>query len=218
MQITWFGQSCFQITASRSRGETVDVVIDPFSEEIGLKLPKMTADVLLVTHDHYDHNNKNAVGGNPLLFDTPGEYEAKKVFVRGIPSFHDNKEGKEKGPNIIYTVEVEELRICHLGDLGQAELTPDQLEKIGDIDILMVPVGGEFTLSAKEAMKVMSQIEPRITIPMHYSVPKLKIKLESVDDFLKMAGIKKIEPENKLSIKKKDILPDEAKIIVLKHD
>ena len=110
----------------------------------------------------------------------------------------------------------EDLKLCHLGDLGQEELTEEQLEKIGEVDILMIPIGGTYTISAKEALKIMSQIEPRITIPMHYALPKLKIKLDGLDKFLKSLGIKSITPENKLSIKKKDISPEEAKIIVLK--
>ena len=215
MTIIWHGQSCFQITARRNKDEETRLIIDPFSEEIGLKLPKLEADLLLVTHSHYDHNNLKAVSGAPLLINSPGEYEVKKVFIQGIPSWHDNKEGQERGPNTIYIMEAEDLRLCHLGDFGQKELTEEQLEKIGDIDILMIPVGGVYTISAKEALKIMSQIEPRITIPMHYQIPKLKVKLEGLEKFLKALGIKSIEPQNKLSIKKKDISPEEAKIIVL---
>jgi len=216
MQINWHGQSCFQITSSQGKNNQIDIVIDPFSEEIGLRLPKLQADILLTTHDHYDHNNVKAVSGSPFIINGPGEYEIKNVFIEGIPSWHDDSQGKERGENTIYTIEAEELKLCHLGDLGQKELTEEQLERIGEVDILMIPVGGVFTISAKEALKVMSQIEPRITIPMHYQIPKLKVKLEGLDKFLKTLGLKSITPENKLSIKKKDLSPEEAKIIVLK--
>ena len=177
---------------------------------------KMEADILLVTHQHSDHNNVKAVSKNPFLIEGPGEYEIKEVFIQGIPAFHDNVSGKERGTNTIYIIEAEGLRICHLGDFGQKELTLEQLEKIGGVDILMLPVGGIYTISAKEAPKIMAQIEPKITIPMHYKIPKLKIKLEEVDNFLKAMGIKKIEPLPKLSIKKKELSEEEARIIVLK--
>lgn len=215
MQIVWKGQSCFQLTSTQNKNHQVNIIIDPFDDSIGFKLPKMEADLVLVTHDHSDHNNVKGVSGNPFVVLGPGEYEIKGAFIQGIPSFHDEKEGKERGGNTIYTIEVEGLRLCHLGDLGQKELTAEQVEKIGDVDILMIPVGGVYTI-ATQAVKVMSQIEPSITIPMHYQIPKLKLKLRGVDQFLKAMGIKKLEPEPKLSIRKKDIVKEEAKVIVLK--
>jgi len=215
MNIIWRGQSLFEIATSRRKNGQVTIVIDPFSPELGLRLPKLEADIVLCTHSHFDHNNVKAVGGRPFLIEGPGEYEIKEVFIQGIPAFHDDSQGKERGKITIFTIEAEELRLCHLGDLGQKELTSEQLEKIGEIDILMIPVGGVYTISAKEAVKIMSQIEPKIIIPMHYALPKLKTKLEGVDKFLKTMGIKKIELENKLTIKKKDLSEEEAKIILL---
>lgn len=226
MQIIWHGQSCFQIISSQGKNNHVNIVIDPFSEEIGLRVPKLEADMVLTTHNHSDHNNVKAVSGPstisgqaPFLISGPGEYEIKEVFIQGIPAFHDSSLGKERGANTIYTIESEELKLCHLGDLGQKELTPEQIDKIGEVDILMIPVGGVYTISAKEAVKIMSQIEPKIIIPMHYQIPKLNLpaggKLDGLDQFLKTMGIKKMDSLPKLSIKKKDILPEEAKIIVL---
>lgn len=215
MHIIWHGQSCFEIIVSQQKGEQVKIVIDPYSEEIGLKLPKLEPEILLVTHDHNDHNNVKGVFGSPFLIENPGEYERKDIFIQGIPSYHDEKEGKERGKNTIYTIEAEEMRLCHLGDFGEKELNPEQLETIGDIDILMVPVGGQFTVDAKGAAKVISQIEPRIIIPMHYHLPKLKIKIDDLDKFLKEMGRKSATPEPKLLIKKKDLLVEETKIVVL---
>lgn len=216
MQIFWKGHSCFQILTTISKGNQVKIVIDPYSEEIGLKLLKMEADILLISHSHYDHNNKKSILGNPFLIEGPGEYEVKGVYIEGISSWHDQKEGQERGENTIYTIEAEEIKICHLGDLGQKKLTEEQLEKIGNIDILMIPIGGVYTISAKEAISIMAQIEPKITIPMHYFLPKLKIKLDSVEKFLKPLGIKKLDPLPKLAIKKRDLTPEEAKIVILK--
>lgn len=215
MNIFWFGQACFQITTAKNKEKEISIVIDPFSEEIGLKLPKMEADILLLTRCHPDYTNKKIVSGNYFLISGPGEYEIKNIFIQGIASFHDNSRLKEERKNTIYTIETEELKICHLGDLGQKELSEEQLELIGDIDVLMLPVGGNFTIAAKEAVKIMSQIEPKIIIPMYYALPKLKIKLDGVDKFLKVLGIKKIEPLKKLSIKKKEISPEEVKIVLL---
>ncbi|XOB40265.1 MAG: MBL fold metallo-hydrolase [Candidatus Nealsonbacteria bacterium] len=216
MKIVWHGHSLFQITTNPEKNNQVQIVIDPFDKSIGLRVPKLEADILLVTHQHYDHNNIKAVSGNPFLIEGPGEYEVKGVFIRGILSFHDDSRGKERGMNTIYVMESEDIKLCHLGDFGQKELTEEQMEKIGEIDILMIPVGGNYTISLKEVAKIMSQLEPKITIPMHYAIPKLKIKLNPLNRFLKMFGIKSLTPLNKLSIKKKDIPADEAKIIVLK--
>jgi L-ascorbate metabolism protein UlaG (beta-lactamase superfamily) len=215
MQIVWNGQSCFQINATVSKGNQVKIVIDPFSSDIGLKTPTPEADLVLCTHDHYDHNNVKSIKGNPFLIDGPGEYEVKGVFVQGISSWHDNKQGEERGKNTIYTIEVEDLKICHMGDFGQDELNESQLEQIGEIDILMIPVGGTYTIDAKGALKVSSQIEPKIIIPMHYSLPKLKVKLDGVDKFLKAVGVGSLKPQDKLVVKKKDLSEEEAKVVLL---
>ena len=215
MHIIWHGQSCFQIIVARNKGEQVSILIDPFDASVGLRAPSLSADILLISHSHSDHNNKKAARGTPFLIEGPGEYEIKEVFIQGITSFHDDKEGKERGLNTIYSIEAEGMRLCHLGDLGQKELSDDQLEKIGDVDILMIPVGGTYTISAKEAAKIISEIEPRLVIPMHYHIPNLKLKLDGVDKFLKEMGRKSTEVQPKLLIKKKD-LPEETKIVVLK--
>ena len=215
MNISWRGQSCFQITSSQNKNHQVSIVIDPFDKEIGLRVPKLQADLVLVTHNHPDHNNIKAVSGDPFVIDGPGEYDIKEVTINGITGFHDNSQGKERGQITIYTIKTEGIKICHLSDLGQKELSSEQLDKIGDIDILMIPVGGTYTINAEEAIKIMSQIEPKITIPMHYKIPKLSIKLDPVDNFLKAFNIKKIDALPKLSIKKKDISSEEAKIVLL---
>ncbi len=216
MKIIWAGQSCFQINAPTPKNGSVDIVIDPFNESLGLKVPFFSGDILLVSHDHQDHNNIKAVKGNPFLITGPGEYEIKGVFIEGIPAFHDDVQGKEKGDIIIYTIETEDIRICHLGDLGQKQLTDSQLDKIGVIDVLMIPIGGDYTISSKEAQKIISQIEPAIVIPMHYQIPKLKVKLEGVDKFLKVMGKNSIEPQDKLLVKKSTLPKEGIEIVLLK--
>src|SRR3989344_2395274 len=215
IKISWAGQSCFQISVSNGKDNTTNIVIDPFGE-IGFKMPNFEADILLITHLHEDHNNIKAIKGDPFLVEGPGEYEIKGVFVQGINSFHDDKEGKERGKNTIYTIETDGIRLCHLGDLGQNQLTDEQLEKIGQVDVLMIPVGGVYTISSGEAQKIIGQIEPKIVIPMHYELPGLKFKLEGVDKFLKAMGKNSIEPQDKLTVKT-STLPKEGdmEIVVL---
>lgn len=216
-KIYWAGQSCFEISVSNSKDHSANIIIDPFDEKIGLKVPSLSGDILLVTHDHYDHNNVKAVKGEPFLIQGPGEYEVKGVFVLGIPSYHDSALGKEKGQNTIYTIEAEDMKICHLGDLGQKELTDEQIDKIGTVDILMIPVGGEYTISSSEATKIISQIEPRIVIPMHYELPKLNIKLEPVEKFLKAMGKNAgaITPQDKFLAKESTMPKEGMEIVVL---
>lgn len=219
MQVIWHGHAFFQIITSQRKEEKLSITIDPFSEEIGLKVRSVEANISLITHDHYDHNNTKAIRGKPFLIQGPGEYEIKGVFIQGIAAYHDKTQGKERGGVTIYTIETEGIRLCHLGDFGQKELTSSQIEKIGDCDILMIPVGGVYTISGQEASRVVSQIEPRIVIPMHYQLPKLKLKskLENLEKFLKTMGQKGITPQPKLSLKKKDLPEEGTKIIVLNH-
>lgn len=216
-KLIWAGQSCFQISLSNSKDHEAIVVIDPFEEKTGLKVPNFSADILLITHDHYDHNNAKAIKGEPFTITCPGEYEIKGVFVQGIPSFHDDAQGKERGLNTIYVIEAEGIKFCHMGDFGQNQLTDEQLEQIGKIDVLMIPVGGNYTIGSSEAQKVVGQIEPKITIPMHYHLPKLKIELDGVEKFLKAMGKNSAEPQEKLTIKNSSLPKEkETEIVILK--
>ncbi|MFZ5559740.1 MAG: MBL fold metallo-hydrolase [Patescibacteria group bacterium] len=215
MKIAWYGQSCFKLLVKTNNGEKITVIIDPFSKEIGLNPPRGSADIVIVSHNHYDHNNVKSVSGELFIIDGPGEYDIKKVFIKGIYSFHDNSEGKERGINTISVIEAEDMKICHLGDLGQKELSDKQLEKIGEIDILMVPVGGIYTINGSEAVKIINQIEPKIIIPMHYKIPGLNIKLNPVEKFLEEIGGEK-ETMEEFSIQKKDLTEEEMKVVVMK--
>lgn len=210
MKITWFGHSCFKIVTKNAT-----IITDPFSKDIGLKPPRCEADIVTVSHNHYDHNNTSTLRGSPFVINSPGEYELKGVAILGINSFHDKKMGEERGLNTLFIIEAEGIRICHLGDLGQKELTDEQLEKSGEIDILMIPVGGTYTISSEEVVNIINQIEPKTVIPMHYKIPKLNIKLQEVDVFLKEIGIEK-QVIDQLIIKKKDLSKEETKVVVMK--
>lgn len=214
MVLTWKGQFCFQISTNQGKNGPILIVIDPFSKGVSLRVSKLRADIVLVTHNHFD-DIKGVVPSDSFVIDGPGEYDIKGVYIQGIPAIHDNTIKKGGGKTTIYTIKAEGIKLCHLGDFSQKELTSEQLEKIEEVDILMIPVGGTDAINGKEAIKIMSQIEPKIIIPMYYKIPKLDIKLESIDSFLRLLSIKKLEPLPKLSIKKKDLSGEEAKIITL---
>ncbi|MDP3758385.1 MAG: MBL fold metallo-hydrolase, partial [Candidatus Daviesbacteria bacterium] len=170
------------------------------------------------THDHQDHNFALTAtissGVKPIVFDKPGEYEVSGVVMTGINSFHDNSEGAERGMNIIFHLLFDNLDIVHLGDLGQAKLTEEQVAQIGQTDILLIPVGSVYTIDSKAASEIVSQLEPKIIIPMHYKIEGLKIELEGVDNFLKEMGAENVDPQPKLSITK-ERLPEEPQVVVL---
>lgn len=209
MTISWFGHSCFRIESKEG-----SILIDPFDKKIGLKPPKLKDDLVLVTHNHHDHNNLEGATGEELVINGPGEYERKGMAVQGISSFHDNSQGSERGFNTIYRITAEDVVLCHLGDLGQARLTDEQVEQIGDVDVLFVPVGGHFTIGSKEAMDVISQIEPKVVVPMHYKIPELTgSELDGPEKFIKEMGLSP-EKVDTLKIARKTLPVDEMKLVV----
>ncbi|TSC90909.1 MAG: Zn-dependent hydrolase [Parcubacteria group bacterium Licking1014_17] len=213
MIITWFGQSCFRLA-----GKDANVLIDPFSKEIGLKPPRINDQIVLKTHDHIDHNNLEGAGPETFVIGGPGEYEKLGVSVTGIESYHDNEKGAKRGSNTIYMIHMDEMMLCHLGDIGQKQFTQEQLDAINwaDIDILFVPVGGTYTVNAAEAVELVKEIEPKIIIPMHYKIPGLSIELDDVKKFTKEIGIKP-EEVDVLKINVKQLPQEETKLIVFKR-
>jgi L-ascorbate metabolism protein UlaG (beta-lactamase superfamily) len=210
MVINWYGQSCFKIVTN-----ALTIVTDPFAKNIGLRPPAFAADIVCVSHQHEDHNNVSAIGGEPFVVDGPGEYEIKGISISGIESFHDQKQGQERGLNTIYLIESEEIRLCHLGDFGQDKFSDEQVEALGEVDILFIPVGGKFTVDASAAAILVNQLEPKLVVPMHYKLPDLKIELDSVDKFLKELGAPPKEPVDKITIKKK-LLPESTEVMMMK--
>ncbi len=209
MDITHLGHSSFRI-----RGRQASLVTDPFSPAAtGLKFPKTEADIVTVSHNHEDHNQAGLVGGNPQVFMGPGEYEAKGVKISGVSTFHDAENGTKRGRNTVYEIQMDGLHLVHLGDLG-TKLTTEQVETLSGVDILMIPVGGVYSLDGKTATAVVAQLEPLIVIPMHYQVPGLKYQLEPLEKFLKEMGKEELKPLPKLSVTK-DKLPEELQVVVL---
>jgi L-ascorbate metabolism protein UlaG (beta-lactamase superfamily) len=210
MDIYWYGQACFKI-----KGKQATALIDPYDPAmLGLKLPKdTTCDLVLRTHDHADHSFLSAVNPEAIKIAGPGEYEVKGVAVTGVASFHDAQKGAERGKNTIYNIEVDGVNIVHLGDLGHT-LEEAQLEEIGSVDVLLIPVGGVYTIDSKDAARVVAQLDPKIVIPMHYKLEDLKVELEPLENFLKEMSVENPAPQPKLSVTK-DKLPEEMQIVVL---
>lgn len=210
MDITYLGHASFRL-----KGKTATVVVDPYEAKVGPKFPKVEADIVAVTHEHFDHNAVSNVSGDPFVVRGPGEYEVAGIEIVGVQSFHDNKKGEERGSNTIYNFKIDRINVCHLGDLGQSSLTDQQLEEIGNVDILLIPVGGHFTIDASEANKIASQLEPRVIIPMHFKDNETKIEeLAPVDKFLKEIGKENIEPVNKFTITP-DKFAEETQVVLM---
>lgn len=208
MDVTWLGHGCFRL-----RGRGASVVTDPYPASIGMKLPRLEADLVTVSHGHPNHSQISALARVGYQVEGPGEYVVAGITVTGLPTFHDNVGGAERGANTIYLIEVDDVQVCHLGDLGH-HLGEDQLETLGSVDVLLVPVGGGHTLGASQAAEVVRQIEPRVVIPMHFALPPLKLELDSVEKFLKEMGVPEMEAQAKLSIQASSS-ESETKVVLL---
>ncbi|MDH4269181.1 MAG: MBL fold metallo-hydrolase [Dehalococcoidia bacterium] len=182
MKIKWLGHACFLITSR----DGLRVITDPYAVGGGINYSpiKETADVVLVSHDHDDHNNVSAVQGKPEVVKGSGTKTVKGIRFKGVATSHDASQGTQRGPNTVFCFTIDDLKLCHLGDLGHV-LSPGQVAEIGAVDILFVPVGGFFTIEAIVANQVCDQLKPRTTIPMHFKTSKCAYPIASVDDFLK---------------------------------
>ncbi|MEW6232385.1 MAG: MBL fold metallo-hydrolase [Chloroflexota bacterium] len=210
MEISYLGHACFRL-----KGKEVTVITDPYDKSVGYNLGRPTADIVTVSHDHLDHNYVPGVGGNPKVVKGPGEYEIKGVTITGIGAFHDEQGGKQRGKNTIYLIGIEELVICHLGDLGH-RLAQSQVEAMERIDVLLVPVGGFCTIDAAQAAEMVSLLEPKIVVPMHFKTEVAKLDIDPVDRFLKEMGLKGAEPQPRLVVNRAS-LPEETQVILLDY-
>ncbi|OIO52003.1 hypothetical protein COT40_01870 [Candidatus Peregrinibacteria bacterium CG08_land_8_20_14_0_20_41_10] len=210
MEIVYYGHSCFQI-----KNKKINIVMDPYDHpDLKLKLPDLKADVVTVSHAHRDHNAVHKIQDNPRVLDWPGEYEVNEVSFTGISSFHDNENGATRGENVIFIIKTNGTTVCHLGDLG-CKLTEAQIDQLGQIDVLLIPMGGKVSLDAKLAKEVVEQIEPRVVIPMHYKLPDTISELAPVDDFLKVMNLASQNLDS-LNLEKISVPEDKTEIVVLK--
>lgn len=214
MIIQYYGHSCFKIvTKPAGRGqEDVTLFIDPFDKSLGLRPPQGQANLVLITHNHPDHNNSEALRGNPRVIDIPGEYSVNGVNIIGIQSVHG--ETKNPVPNTVFVLESEDLKVCHLGDLG-ADLLEKQLEEIDGVDILMVPIGGKYTFDYKKAIEFVRKIEPAIVIPIHYKIKGSNVDIEDEKKFCNEIGNCSKDNPTKINIKKKDLEGKSMEVVVM---
>lgn len=213
MKIKWLGHSCFKITSSRG----VRILTDPFDDNVGYKIPSVESDIVTTSHGHFDHNFVDCVNGNFEVVDKVGNFYVKDIPITGIHTYHDNEQGTKRGDNTVYVFEVDGMRVCHLGDLGHL-LSADQLNTIGKVDFLLIPVGGKYTIDFNEAAEVVEQINPKCVIPMHYKTPALKIDIDTVDNFLNKTGNVERLQSPVLEVNKETLPKDQRKVFVLKYE
>ncbi len=215
MRIKWLGHASFLITTD----DGIKIITDPYEPgayngAVGYKPIDEEADIVTVSHEHEDHNYVKGIKGNPQVVKGIGERNIKGIKIKGIATKHDPHDGKERGDNTVFVIEVEGVKICHLGDLGHV-ITDEQKNEIGCVDVLLVPVGGYYTIDAKQAWEVVQKLSPKVVIPMHFKTEVLGFPISSVDDFIKdKENVKKREEEVEI---KKDELPQNLEIWVLKH-
>jgi L-ascorbate metabolism protein UlaG (beta-lactamase superfamily) len=209
MRIQSLYHACFLITTDAG----TRIVTDPFNEEVGYPAPNVEADLALCSHNHYDHHAVDQIKGTPALIDTPGQHVFRGIKIFGVSTYHDHEKGKKRGSNIIFIIETDGMRLAHCGDLGHV-LSPEQVKSIGDVDILLIPVGGTYTIDAVEATAVVQQLKPKAVIPMHYKTDMMNFPIKSVDEFLKQMGKGERIPGNSI-VFDAGSLPKELGVYVL---
>ncbi|MSQ26984.1 MAG: lactamase [Dehalococcoidia bacterium] len=208
MDITWLGHSCFRV-----RSRDASVITDPVHK--GWGTGKLEANIVTVSHGHGGHNNPGDVEGSPLVLTGPGEYECKDVLIQGIATSHDGERGEGRGRNIVFLLEVEGLFICHLGDIGHVP-TSEQVAALGNVDILMVPVGGGSTIDSGKAVETVRLLEPKLVLPMHFHDADQRPDLEPVDRFLRESGVKEVLPQSRLTVTRSS-LPQDTQVVLLER-
>jgi len=211
MKIRWFGHSCFLITSSVG----IKILTDPFDASVGYKVPKVSADIVTISHAHRDHSYTGNIKGDFKRFDKPGNYTEKGITVKGISSFHDDSRGSKRGDNIIFNMDIDGISVCHCGDIGQL-IDEDQKAAIGKVDILMVPVGGFYTIGYKEAYELGELLKPKYIIPMHFKTPEIDFPIEDELRFIEMYEESVIFGKQEIEITKEN-LTDNPKVIRLEY-
>jgi len=211
MKVKWLGHACFLITSE----EGLKIITDPYSAGGGIKYGPVdeSADIVTVSHDHFDHNAVATVCGRPEVVSGSGVKNVKGIEFRGIATYHDSSGGSERGANTVFCFALNGIKVCHLGDLGHT-LSRDQVSQVGPVDVLIVPVGGFYTIDDKNASQVCDDLKPKVIIPMHFKTPKLDFPIAGVDDFVK--GKKNVRRTGSSEAEfKQGKLPAAAEIVVL---
>ena len=210
MEVIWYGQTCFRL----SEQGLATVVTDPYPPKVGLSLPRPRADVVTISRNDPQCAYTSGVQGPFRIFDGPGEYEVGGVFITGIVTFADRQRGASRGLNTVFTFDLGGLTVCHLGYLGHVP-TQSQVEDLGTVNVLLVPVGNSGSLSPARASEVISLFEPNLVVPMHYKVPGLQVSLGTLARFLKAMGLDKGDSQDVLQVSRTS-LPEETQVVVLK--
>jgi L-ascorbate metabolism protein UlaG (beta-lactamase superfamily) len=213
MRIKWLGHSCFKISSKNG----IRIVTDPFDDNLGYRIPSVETDIVTVSHGHYDHNFVDCLNGDFEVIDKVGDFNVKGIPIRGVHTFHDEEEGAKRGGNIVYTFVVDDIKICHLGDLGHL-LTPSQLEMIGDVDVLLIPVGGVYTIAAAQAVEVIKQLKPAVVVPMHYKTKALRLNVDPVEGFEQLMGKAEKPTQQVVEIKKDELDKNNLKVYILRYE
>lgn len=214
MRIEWLGHACMLLTSQSG----LKLLTDPADEGTGYHLPKVDADIVTVSHDHFDHNAVHKVGGNPAVVKTAGRHEVKGAVIEGIPTYHDKVQGRQRGKNLFFVVSLDGLRVGHAGDLGHL-LEAEQLEAIKPLDVLLLPVGGVYTVNAAEAYQITQQLAPRVVVPMHYQTPHVSFTLEPLEKFTANFPPEAVSflPQPQALEVTRESLPQEMRVIVLDY-
>ena len=211
MQIRWYGHSCFLLKDSNG----FSILTDPYGSHIGYELPQINTDVVTISHDHSDHNNISVIKSNTVILRSPGEYNVGGVKIIGIETDHDRSGGTIRGKNTMFIYELDDMRILHCGDLGVIP-NKETIEKIGHIDVMMVPIGAIYTIDDLEARELANTIKPKVVIPMHYKTPKLKMELCGLAPFIDAARDCRIHNINDCDCSIHKISLGEDRVIVLR--
>jgi len=210
VEITWMGHAMFMIQDSKG----TKIITDPYSEKTGYRPPEVSADIVTVSHRHYDHDNVAAVDGNPQIVGAPGKVDIKGIIIEGIESYHDEVNGKKRGRNTIFKFYLDGLTLVHMGDFGQP-ITGDQVDALKDTDILLIPIGGNYTIDADQAAEVIENIKPKVVIPMHYKTKDTVIDIAPPDPFI--SQVQNVKEEESHVTVSKSSLPDETEIWVMEY-
>lgn len=211
MKIEYLGHSCFKLTESTG----TSVICDPYDEAVGYDLPEMSADAVTVSHHHYDHDAVKSVKGSPVIIDKECSYDLPGVEINAIKSFHDGEEGKLRGGNLIFKFRMDGIDVCHLGDLGE-ECSSALIDELLPVNVLLIPVGGTYTIDAEMAKEYVDRIMPEVVIPMHYRDKGCKLDIDKVDAFLNLFDDVEEADESSIELMRND-LKDDTKIVVLRR-
>lgn len=208
MELSWLGHSCFRL-----RGRDLTVITDPFGDGLGLPFGSVSADVVTVSHAEPNHDAVSVVDGNPRVVAGPGEYELAGVMITGVATPRPAGQSREEPRNTAYLLELDDVTVCHLGDLA-APLNSEQVAVVKDADVLLIPVGGHCTIDGARAAEIVAAVEPRLVIPMHYQTPGVRVELDSVDRFCREIGAAELTPQARLNVTRSS-LPDQLTVVLL---